>query len=311
MLLIALAVAMLQVPTDAGNAPTIPPAALDNTLEITGDALDAKQIRTRMFIDVDVNGQGPFRFLVDSGADRSVIGTGLATRLAMTPGPRVNLQSMAGPSIASTAVIDTLKIGSSELNNIIAPMLSEAFIGAQGVLGIDALAEQRLMLDFERRQVTIQDSRNPPPREEGEIVVTARRRKGQLILTQASTDGRSIYAVIDTGSEITVGNMALRARAIRSHLPARPITLISVTGQSTIADLAIMPEIRIGGVILRNVPVAFADVPPFALFGLDKQPALLLGTDVLDSFRRVSLDFHNRKVRFVLRRGTRFERSIL
>lgn len=54
--------------------------------------------------------------------------------------------------------------------------------------------------------------------------------------------------------------------------------------------------------ILQNVPIAFADVPPFKLFGLDKEPALLLGTDLLETFRRVSLDFLARKVRFQLRR---------
>ena len=53
---------------------------------------------------------------------------------------------------------------------------------------------------------------------------------------------------------------------------------------------------------LFNVPMAFVDAPPFALFGLARDPAIMLGTDVLQSFRRVSLDFRNRKVRFVLRR---------
>ena len=50
-----------------------------------------------------------------------------------------------------------------------------------------------------------------------------------------------------------------------------------------------------------SFPASFTDAPPFELFGLDKQPALLLGTDLLKSFRRLSLDFRNRKVRFVLR----------
>jgi hypothetical protein len=57
-------------------------------------------------------------------------------------------------------------------------------------------------------------------------------------------------------------------------------------------------------VMLRNVPIAFADVPPFKLFGLANEPALLLGTDILETFRRVSLDFRARKVRFQLRRCT-------
>jgi hypothetical protein len=48
--------------------------------------------------------------------------------------------------------------------------------------------------------------------------------------------------------------------------------------------------------------MSFADVPPFKLCGLSDQHALLLGTDLLESFRRVSLDFRARKVRFQLRR---------
>ena len=80
------------------------------------------------------------------------------------------------------------------------------------------------------------------------------------------------------------------------------ITLVSVTGESFTAKVFTIPELRVGGVIMRNVPVAFSDAPPFELFGLDKDPALLLGTDLLKNFRRLSLDFRNRKVRFTLRR---------
>jgi hypothetical protein len=64
----------------------------------------------------------------------------------------------------------------------------------------------------------------------------------------------------------------------------------------------VIGELRLGSVILRNVPMAFADVPPFEVFGLADKPALLLGTDLLETFRRVSLDFRARKVRFQLRR---------
>ena len=80
------------------------------------------------------------------------------------------------------------------------------------------------------------------------------------------------------------------------------MTLISVTGQTLVADLMAVPELRVGGVTAMNVQVAFVDAPPFALFGLSRQPALLLGTDLLQAFRRVSLDFRRRKVRFSLRR---------
>ncbi|MFZ4747072.1 MAG: hypothetical protein ACOYLK_09300 [Sphingomonas sp.] len=66
--------------------------------------------------------------------------------------------------------------------------------------------------------------------------------------------------------------------------------------------IARVRELKLGPVVLSDVPLAFADVPPFAVFGLADQPALLLGTDMMDAFRRVSLDFRARKVRFQLRR---------
>ena len=50
------------------------------------------------------------------------------------------------------------------------------------------------------------------------------------------------------------------------------------------------------------MPIAFADVPPFQVFGIHNKPSLLLGTDLMETFRRVSLDFRGRKVRFQLRK---------
>ena len=110
-------------------------------------------------------------------------------------------------------------------------------------------------------------------------------------------------AIIDTGSEITIGNMALRAKLLRKRRTKfQTLDMIGVTGVSMKIELAIVSELEIGPVLLRDVPVAFVDAPPFALFGLADQPALLLGTDMMEQFRRVSLDFRARKVRFQLRR---------
>lgn len=303
----AYAQAIVQPPPGALPAPPIPliaPAAIDNTLEITGQSIAARKIQSRMAISVSVDGQGPYRFLVDSGADRTVIGADLARRLALPSGGPVTLHGTAGTSVVPTVKIDRLQVGSSEIRAIVAPALPEIFLGAQGLLGIDALADQRLMLDFEAHTVIIQDTRRPAPALDDEIVVTARRRNGQLILTRVKAGRQDLYAVIDSGSEVTMGNSALRAKIFRRRYPppSSPVTLISVTGQTVIADMVTLPELHIGGILMQNVQVAFADVPPFALFGLSDQPAILLGSDVLQAFRRVSLDFRHRKVRFLLRR---------
>ena len=283
--------------------PTIPPATIDNTLEVQGEEIAAKESQSRLLVDVEIVGRGPFRFMVDSGADRTVIGASLARQLELPPGGQVMLHSTSGASTVDTVKIDRLRIGTSERRRIVAPALPERFIGAQGLLGIDALADQRLLLDFDRKRITIQDTRAPPPAlASDEIVVTARRRNGQLILTEASVGSVPILAVIDSGSEVTMGNSALRTRIFAGRHPnTQTIDVVSVTGDKIVADLLILRELRIGGIIMQNVPMAFNDSPPFALFGLSKQPAILLGSDVLQAFRRVSLDFRARKVRFSLR----------
>ena len=114
-----------------------------------------------------------------------------------------------------------------------------------------------------------------------------------------------VEAVIDTGSQITIGNLALRDKLVRRRRGKfETVTATGVTGKSVDLQLAQIAELRLGPVTLRNVPMAFADVPPFKVFGLSDRPALLLGTDLLETFRRVSLDFRARKVRFQLRRCT-------
>ncbi len=298
----ALALA-LAAPEPPPHVPMIPPASIDNTLEITGESLAAQELRNRLFIDVRVNDRGPFRFLVDSGADRSVISIALAERLALPPGEVVKLQGMAGSAQVATVIIDKLSIGASDIIGVTAPTLAGRDLGAEGLIGIDALADQRLLLDFDARTITVQDSRHPEPQMEGEITVTARRRKGQLILTEASVNGGKVSAVIDTGSEITLGNLALQRRVLKGRNPdtLKTITMISVTGQTLTATSAVLAEVRIGGVLMQNVSVAFADAPPFGLFGLDREPSLFLGADLLREFKRLSLDFRNRKVRFTLR----------
>jgi len=305
----ALSLGVAQTPQRAPIAPPPPrigtgEATIDDALEIVGDGIAGQQIDTRMAVGVVVNGQGPFRFVVDSGADRSVIGERLARTLALPTGQSVTLHGMAGSSRRETALIGRLGIGGAVVEDIAAPVLPEAALGARGLIGIDALRGQRLMLDFETDTITVEDTRRPVRTQGDEIVVTARRKGGQLILTQARASGIGIRAVIDTGSQLTIGNIALRDALFRRR--KRPettsATLITVTGETMIVPLAIVPEMRIGSITMRNVLIGFADLPPFTLFGLHDAPAMLLGTDLMGSFRRVSLDFGAKKVRFQLRR---------
>lgn len=290
-------------PPPQGNFPALPPAQHDDTLEIGGDPIAAKKIDTRLQVSVAVNGRGPYRFVVDSGADSSVVGQRLASDLQLPLGSPVILNSSTAREIVDRVKVDSLSFGQSNIRNLELPALRESNVGGDGLIGIDALVNQRLMMDFAKRQIKVEDARRPIKHEPGEIVVVARRQRGQLILTEVTAAGYSLDAVIDTGSEVTIGNSKLRKKLFKN--PRREFwttTAIGVTGKPLILEMTMIDRLEIGPVVLHNVTMAFADVPPFKLFGLSDQPSLLLGTDILEAFRKISLDFRSRKVRFHLRR---------
>ena len=291
-------------PPGPSTMPPLPPAVLDSTLAIGGDDVNAKKIETRMSVEVHVNGRGPYHFVVDSGADTSVVGVRIARDLQLPLGTPVILNNVTDRNIVDRVKVASLSFGPSTVNNLELPALREEHLGGDGMIGIDALIRQRLMMDFENRTVKVEDSRRPMPRFTDEIVITAKLKRGQLILTEVKAGGLTLDAVIDTGSEITIGNLALRDRLLRSGRNSRVWTVAAtgVTGKTVDLQLGNIRTMSIGSITLGNVPVAFADVPPFRVFGLHDQPALLLGTDILELFRKISLDFASRKVRFQLRR---------
>jgi predicted aspartyl protease len=280
----------------------LPPAVIDNSLVIGGDDVKARQADTRLSVAVQVNGRGPYHFVVDSGADTSAVGLHLARDLQLPLGTPAVLNGMTSRNIVDRVKIAELTLGQSTMRDLEVPALREGDLGADGLVGIDALVEQRLMMDFEKRVIKVEDARIPMQHLPGEILITAKRRRGQLILTQVRAQRFRLDAVVDTGSEITIGNTALRDKLLRRGAKFWDVEAIGVTGSKMTLHLAKIDELQLGPVTLQEVPIAFADVPPFELFGLSNEPALLLGTDLLETFSRVSLDFRARKVRFQLRR---------
>lgn len=289
-----------QVPTEVQP---LTPAVIDQSLAVGGEDVKAKKIESRLSVEVLVNGRGPYRFIVDSGADTSVVGTSVARQLELPLGRPVVLNGMTSRDVVDRVNLDSLTLGPTTVHDLELPVLRDEDLGAEGMIGIDALVQQRLLLDFEQRLIKVEDARRPVRALPGDIVVTARRRRGQLILTQVRAAGLPLEAVIDTGTQVTIGNLALRDKLIKGNRDKFvTIPVVGVTGVTAELQFARIGELQLGPVTIHDVPMAFADVPPFKLFGLSDQPALLLGTDLLEAFRRISLDFKSRKVRFQLRR---------
>ncbi|HUZ12041.1 MAG TPA: aspartyl protease family protein [Caulobacteraceae bacterium] len=257
-------------------------------------------IYRRMTAPVVIDGHGPFAFVVDTGANQSVVAAEIAAQLGLTAGAPRALNGVAGVEITPTALA-RIKVGSRPADDAVLQVLPAAAIGGQGMLGLDQLDGGRLTLDFRRQTLRIAPGRGGGA-PFGDIVVRAHRRDGQLTLVDADLAGIPLTAFLDSGAQDTIGNMALRQLAI-SRYPTTPWSatpILSVTGQSVLAEMADLPALRIGGLHLPNWPVAFADLHTFRMWNLVERPAILVGVDILSRFSTVCLDFARDEVRFRL-----------
>jgi predicted aspartyl protease len=259
----------------------------------------------RMTVPVRVREKGPFNFLIDTGAQNTVLSRALADKLLLVPSARARLIGIAGTEMVDTVQIDQLDLGRRSFYNLLAPLLEARHIGADGILGLDSLQGQRVLIDFRTNAMTIGDAASLGGNKGFEIVITARRRSGQLIMTNAVIDGVKVDVVIDTGAETSIGNLPLQRALSRRH-SAETTVLHSVTGQSVQAQIGFATSLVIDKVSLNNVLIAYADSPAFAALLLAKKPALLLGMRDLRSFDRVAIDFATRKILFDAPRGVVF-----
>lgn len=257
----------------------------------------------RMTVPVRVSGTGPYRFLVDTGADRTAISTELAARLKLSSGPDARVHSVAGVTTVSTAEVPGLELTRKTTRVIDAPVLAAANIGADGILGTDSLRSVRVEFDFANQTMAIVPSARPEVQEEpGAIIVKGYRRNGRLVVTDATVDGRPLTVVIDTGSQVCIGNLALRHELLGRNLidAAKRVDLQSVTGETLSGDYMFVRDLDMGGIGLKNLAIVFADAHTFKQLNLDRKPALLLGMNAMRAFKKVSIDFANLNFRVVL-----------
>lgn len=252
---------------------------------------------SRMTVPVKVVEQGPFRFLIDTGSQNTVLSRELANRLSLVPNRQARLISVAGTQMVDMVDLDQIDLGRRSYYGLSAPVLESEHMGADGILGLDSLQDQRVLVDFKKGLMAIDDAKNLGGNRGFEIVVEARRRSGQLIMADARLEGIKVQVVIDTGAETSIGNVALQ-KALARKRKAEKIELLSVTGHTVSADLSYARWLEIADVRFNNVAIAYTDAPAFKALKLDSRPSLLLGMRDLRSLDRLAIDFSSRRILF-------------
>lgn len=299
----------------AQSAPAraVPVQAAVATPETAPSAEDILQMEQeshrRLTVPVTIQGEGPFQFMIDTGAQATVLSLDLADRLELNDRQSATLIGMASREEVATTSVPGFTLGSRNFTIPIAPLVEGANIGsADGILGLDSLRDQRVLMDFDNNTIAVADADSLGGNSGYDIVVRARAKLGQLIITKATLDGVRVSVIVDTGAQGSIGNPALQKRLRRARtLDTTEMT--DVNGVTMSGDVKIGKKLAFGRARLSNFPIVFADSPTFTALGLDGKPALVLGMAELKLFKRVAIDFKSRRVLFELPSGSRIPAS--
>ena len=275
--------------------------ALPQTQNIQG----SPDAQNRLTVDTFVNGKGPFSFVVDTGADRSVIAEDLAKDLGLRIGDDVIVQGIARALPAPAVQLDSLRIGRVSIDSLPMPVLPRGWLGADGYLGLDVIDRQAVTFDFQNHKLTIQPSdrvSNVLPMAD-QALVRVNGSNGKLTAVNCSVDGTKAYAFVDSGAEISICNTQLFRDLQQSggkYLNDEVVQLLGVTGGSAAGRLTFVERIKLGSVSFLNSVLVISDLQVFDVWGLADKPALFIGMNFLRQTSSVTIDYGRKELRFKL-----------
>ncbi len=261
---------------------------------------------SHLTIEVMINGKGPYHFVIDTGAERSVIADNVAAALGLPKGNTVTINGISNRITVPTVRVGNLSFGPFERDNLSLPILPRALLYADGYLGLDAINGTRVTFDFKNHALHVEQPKSPMhPIEPGAETarIRAKGSEGRLRVTDCLVDSIAATAFIDTGAEVSVGNPALydAMKSRNKHLVSgATMTLTGVTGGEMTGDIVPVSRIRLQGLNFTDGALVIANVPDFSIWKLIQRPALLIGMDYLRQFAAVTIDYRSKEIRFEL-----------
>ncbi|EGF89272.1 peptidase A2A [Asticcacaulis biprosthecium C19] len=269
--------------------------------------LAARNNYDRLTIPVTVNGKGPYQFIVDTGAESSVLSDRVVADLGLSGGVDVIVEGLARRIPAKAVEVAELGFGAFRRKNLLLPVLPRTMLGCDGYLGLDAIERTRVTFDFAHKQVRIEQARNMTWEMTRIDVARIKMegRAGYLRTGECLVDGVMATAFIDTGAEVSMGNPPLLAALQRKgRVPNTlgQIILAGITGGEIEGQVVPVHAIQMEDLKFTDGVLAIVDVPNFTIWQVDNKPAFLMGMNFLRQFASVAIDYRARELRFQLAR---------
>ncbi|HEY2417653.1 MAG TPA: retropepsin-like aspartic protease [Steroidobacteraceae bacterium] len=259
----------------------------------------------RIWAPVLINGQGPFRLVLDTGASHSGVIATVAEALGipLDQSPPVMLQGVTGSAEVPTIRVDSLTVGDMTLRPYTLPIVIDALGGADGVLGTENMTDKRIYIDFKHDLIKITRSHNERADADFKVIPVELTSQGLLMFT-AYVGGVRVKAVLDTGGQVTIGNWAMRDAMLHHQGgQAHAEQVFGVTDDEQNGESYATPPIQFGPIRINGERVTYGDMRIFDHWKLTREPVLLIGMDAIGLLDTVIIDYRRRELQIRMRPG--------
>ncbi len=242
----------------------------------------------RMVAPVTINGQGPYRLILDTGANRTVLAAHVAADLGLNAETETPLLGVAGAARASTVRVAHLQSGSFERRDIPAAILSGQMLAdADGIIGMDGFRGKRLVIHMRAGAFDLEEG--GAPLRPGFIAVPGRLRFGSLLEVALVIEGIAVRGFVDTGADATLANDAL-LQALNARVLEREMTVVGAGAEHETYRVR-LNDVRFGALEIDQLDVYHADLPHARNADGGETPALVIGMDVWRLVNAIAIDF--------------------
>jgi clan AA aspartic protease (TIGR02281 family) len=116
----------------------------------------------RLFVDAKINDRIPLRYIVDTGANMTIIPASLASRLGFDKrnSLSIDIRGVGGVVEGRLIEVDSLKVGEAETRNFDMIVIEDS-LGGTALLGADFLSRFRMEINYIRGQMVLHSGEGP------------------------------------------------------------------------------------------------------------------------------------------------------
>lgn len=248
---------------------------------------------------VSIGGEDQYLFVVDTGAEGSAVYARFAREVKLELAGQEQIVGQTGAAALPLRRITRLKVDGRTVGPIVASELPDRPDGAvmAGIIGLDVLGSYLVDFDLPSASLALLDG------VEADTLIawlgpaaSARTVTGGLLAVQVEVNGVTGWGVIDTGArETRINTRFANLAKVEEDKAAAATTVHGATNSASTLQPGRTRTVRMLGKELGETSIRIADLPIFETFGLQDEPAMIIGADYLGRFRLV-IDFPTRRV---------------